>query len=378
MKKTLIISLFLANLTVSLQSCRNSEDTQNHVAETIVNPNNFKIIIKNGQTITLDASKIYNLTGPVIVKNGGILNIPAGTRIESTAGTNGYVLVEQGGKININGTASQPVIFTSPNKTAGDWGGIVICGRAPINTGATNASSEVGASSYGGTQPDDNSGTLRYLRIEYAGAVFNAEKEFNGLSLFGVGRGTTVEYIQVYASNDDGVEWFGGSVDANYLIVNGADDDAFDWTEGWNGIGKNWFASRFENRGNRGIEADNNSNNNAVSPFSYPKISNITLVGSNHGSESHGIKLRAGTKGQLHNVVLVNWKTGVDIQHDVTLQHIAHNELKLSQVKFENVSNKFKGTTSENTSADVSVAISEDSNATGAGNGALVPNWAKN
>lgn len=382
MKRTIrtvaIAATFLTATGITLQSCgRDSEEYIIDNGGISIDANNLKVTIKSGEVLTLDASKTYNLTGPVIVENGGTLNIPAGTKINSTAGTNGYVLVAQGGKININGTATNPVVFTSPSQTPGDWGGIVICGKAPINTGATTASSEVGASPYGGTDENDNSGSIRYLRIEYAGAIFNAEKEFNGLSLFGVGKGTTVEYVQVYASNDDGIEWFGGTVNSNYLIVNGADDDAFDWTEGWNGNGKYWYSNRFDNRGNRGIEADNNSNNNSASPFSNPTLSNITLVGNTSGSESQALKLRVGTKGKLDNVFLSNWSRGIDIQHDVTLGHITSGDLKLTNVNFENVAQQSRGTNSAGTVVDVTGAFTVNTSATGAGNGSGVPDWAQ-
>ncbi|MEC5394426.1 hypothetical protein [Bergeyella sp. RCAD1439] len=381
MKKNLLTILAIAGLvafgTTSVTSCndRNNENTE--TVSSSFDHNDFKGTVKSGEIATLNASLVYKLTGPVIVEDGGQLVIPAGTRIESTAGTNGYVLVKQGGQIFVNGTATAPVVFTSPNATPGDWGGIVICGKAPINTGATTASSEVGAAPYGGNVTNDNSGTIRYVRIEYAGAIFSDTKEFNGLSLFGVGNGTTVEYVQVYASNDDGIEWFGGTVDSNYLVVNGADDDSFDWTEGWNGKGSNWYANRFDNRGNRGIEADNNANNHANTPYSFPTISNLTLVGNTSGSESQGIKLRVGTKGHLDNVVLSNWNTGIDIQHDTTLGHIASGDLKITNVKFENVGTKAKGEKSDKSSFDISGAYTENEAAKGAGNGTGIPSWAQ-
>src|SRR5690606_6280547 len=116
----------------------------------------------------------------------------------------------------------------------GQWGGLVICGRAPINKGAT-ASAEVSELTYGGSVVNDNSGSIRYLRIEYSGFAYNSEKEFNGRSLFGVGNGTTIEYVQVHEGADDGVEFFGGTVNTKYLVATSNEDDQFDWTEGWNG-----------------------------------------------------------------------------------------------------------------------------------------------
>src|SRR5690606_28263874 len=133
------------------------------------------------------------------------------------------------------------VVMTSVNKTPGSWGGLVLCGRAPINKGIP-ATAEVSELAYGGndSSTEETSGSIRYLRIEYSGYSYNSEKEFNGLSMFGVGKGTILEYIQVYEGSDDGFEWFGGNVDAKYLIVTNnhqeVGDDLFDWTEGWNGM----------------------------------------------------------------------------------------------------------------------------------------------
>src|SRR5690606_2033854 len=158
--------------------------------------------------------------------------------------------------------AANPVVLTATDQRPGAWGGLVICGRAPINKGVS-AISEVGDLNYGGTDVNDNSGSIRYVRIEYSGFSYTSEKEFNALSLFGVGSGTTIEYVQAFEGSDDGFEWFGGTVVANHLVVTNtlADvgDDLFDWTEGGVGGGENWYGIR-TNAGNRGIEADNNSN----------------------------------------------------------------------------------------------------------------------
>src|SRR5690554_7897937 len=189
--------------------------------------------------------------------------------------------------------------MTSAEHTPGAWGGLVLCGKAPINKGAP-AQAEVSDLAYGGNDASDSSGVIRYLRIEYSGFAYNSEKEFNGLSMFGVGKGTVIENVQVYEGSDDGFEWFGGTVNAKNLVVNNISsevgDDLFDWTEGWNGTGENWYGIR-TNDGNRGIEADNNSNNHLATPISSPTIKNLTLIGNGDGgSEPQAIKLRVGTK----------------------------------------------------------------------------------
>ncbi|MCK0158968.1 hypothetical protein MWU65_17430, partial [Cellulophaga sp. F20128] len=157
--------------------------------------------------ISLNATTEYILTSSLVVKDGGSLTIPAGTTIKATGGTAAYIAVAQGAQIFINGEANNPVVMTSgeENPTAGNWGGLVIAGKAPTNKGAS-VTSEVADLIYGGNEPTDNSGSITYLRVEYTGATYSNDKEFNGVSLFGVGSGTTFEYVQSYNGGDDGIE----------------------------------------------------------------------------------------------------------------------------------------------------------------------------
>ena len=332
-----------------------------------------------GKTVTLDAGS-YELTGKLVIGEGSLLTIPAGTTITATS-ANAYVAIAQGGKIDAQGTASNPIVFTSdssiwlPNTEGqGSWGGLVLCGKAPINKAAT-ATSEVADLTYGGTDVNDNSGILKYIRIEYAGKIITGEKEFNGLTMFGVGAGTTVSYIQAYHGSDDGFEFFGGTVNTDHLVSTGNEDDQFDWTEGWNGTNSFWYAKEGFNVGNRGMECDNLEANFDVTPISNPTLSNVTLVGlGDQGEEPQGLKLRHGTKANFSNVVLANWKTGIDIQHNQSLSYIPSG-LFIQGVKFVNVNTEAKGTNTAGESVDVSNAYSVDSNATGAGNGADIPDW---
>src|SRR5690606_1355685 len=243
----------------------------------------------------------------------------------------------------VNGDANNPVVMTSgqANQTPGDWGGLVICGNAPINRSGS-AMSEVGDLPYGGSNASDNSGSIQYLRIEYSGANFTAEKEFNGVSFFGVGNGTTVQYVQVYNGSDDGFEFFGGTVNTSYLVSVGNEDDQFDWTEGWNGTNSNWYAKEGFGIGNRGIEADGNGTDNAATPYSNPTINGLTLIGIPESGEPQGMKLREGTQGSFSNVVLANWSKGIDIEHDLTLSWIP-GDLFIDGVKFVNVGTESSG-----------------------------------
>jgi len=321
--------------------------------------------------ITLDASKVWKLTGLIKVKDGGKLTIPAGTKIEGVGGTSSAIIVEQGGKIFVNGTAAAPVVMTSglATKARGDWGGLVICGKAPCNSGG--GMSEVGDVPYGGTIANDNSGTIRYLRIEYSGAAFNSEKEYNGFSLFGVGSGTTIEYVQIYENADDGIEFYGGTVVANYIIVKNVEDDMFDWTEGWTGGGQNWLGINAAGYGNRGIEADNWETDNNATPYSKPTITNLTLIGSgDQGNEPQGMELRRGTKGIIDNVVLKDWKIGIRVS-GTDSQGFLNGDLKVTNVRFINCD------TNINVGTGDANGITENPAATGAGNADGIPAWAQ-
>lgn len=376
--------LSLATFTTSCSSDDNSNGGNN--SSFVLDRNNLKGEINDGEVIL--ESGTYVLTGKLVVKNNAKLTIRPGVKIEASALPAGqfaevrYIAVAQGAKIDVQGTATNPVVMTAAEKAPGKWGGLVLCGKAPINKGTT-ASAEVSDLTYGGTDANDNSGSIKYLRIEYSGYSYSSEKEFNGLSMFGVGKGTTIEYVQSYEGSDDGFEWFGGTVNAKYLVVSSKDpinvaDDLFDWTEGWNGTGENWYGIR-TNASNRGIEADNNSSNHMASPISNPTIKNLTLIGTagTAQSENQAIKLRVGTKAIFDNVVLKGFPTGFDVQHNESVEYVGTGELKATRVKFEDVLVKAKGTNSDNTSANVDRVFTEDNTATGAGNGSGVPTWAQ-
>ncbi|KAF2509858.1 hypothetical protein [Flavobacterium foetidum] len=388
MKKTISTILGLAALSlVTLTTSCSSDDNKNEgpKSDFVVVRDNLQGEINSGEVVL--ESGTYKLTGKLVVKNTAKLTIRPGVIIEATAVPSDqlaavrYIAVAQGGQIDVQGTASSPVVMTSETKKPAAWGGLVICGKAPINKGTT-ASAEVSELTYGGTVANDNSGSIKYLRIEYPGFSYSSDKEFNGLSLFGVGSGTVIDYVQVYESSDDGFEWFGGTVNASHLVVSNKDntavgDDLFDWTEGWIGNGENWYGIR-TNAGNRGIEADNNANNHLATPISFPTIKNLTLVGfgsTDTSAESQAFKLRVGTKGKFDNVVLKGWKTGFDVQHDESIGY-AGTDLLATNVKFEDVTLKSKSTTTASVvNNDFLKVYTESATATGAGNGSGVPTW---
>ncbi|WP_271765701.1 hypothetical protein [Aquimarina algiphila] len=289
---------------------------------------------------TLTSSEVYELRGGVSVVDGVTLTIEAGTRIiaGNTGGVFAYLAIEQGAKIIAEGTASQPIVFTSNKSTPnpGDWGGLLLAGKAPINRGTT-ATTEVASLTYGGTDATDDSGILRYVRLEYTGGKINADAEYNGLSLYGVGNGTTLEYIQAFNGNDDGIEFFGGTVNLKYAVVTGAGDDSFDWTDGWTGNGQFWIVQQTTSAGDHGIEADNLKSNNAAAPFSNPTLSNITLIGAEDGDgKNEAILFRRGTKVSIHNMIIKNFSKGVELNDDQTFTNLNNNELTIRNSIIDN------------------------------------------
>jgi hypothetical protein len=385
MKKSILKVLGIFALTASLLTGCSSSDDNGPSSTFVVNPDDFKGTIADGEVV-LNANTIYSLTGALIIADGATLTIPAGTVILATGGTSSYVAVAQGGQLFVNGTASDPVVMTSGNATQapGDWGGLVICGKAPINTvtgGTSTAQSEVADLTYGGTIANDNSGSIRYLRIEYTGANFSSTKEFNGVSLFGVGSGTVFEYVQCYHGSDDGFEFFGGTVNTSNLVSFGNEDDQFDWTEGWNGTNTNWYGKINFGKGNRGIEADNYEFGFTNTPVSNPTITNLSLVGpgstasSTTYTENQGLKLRRGTKALFNNVVLSGWKTGVDVEHDETVSFVG-SALKITNYEFIDIAANTKGKLTDASTFDVIAILTGATTATGAGNGATLPTWA--
>ncbi len=287
---------------------------------------------------TLEAGKTYELIGGYEVKEGGNLIIEEGVTIKATRTIDGqpdYILVEKGGKINARGTKDKPIIMTSTREVPGAWGGLHICGRAPINLSGGSGLSEIGDAAYGGSNPSDNSGSLRYVRFEYTGFAFSDIKESNGLTLYGVGNGTTIEYIQVYKGSDDGFEWFGGTANAKYLVSTYSEDDSFDWTEGWIGKGQFWVAVQDQTapgadgtaNGDCLIEADNFADNFSANPVSAPTLSNLTLIGNNDtNKQQRGVRLRAGTRVKLYNTLITGKPKSVTTETAETEQSFLNNQ----------------------------------------------------
>lgn len=317
----------------------------------------------------------YTLAGGVHVKSGATLTIEQGVVVKSDPNESiAYLLIEQGAKIMAEGTADAPIVFTSgsDSPTRGDWGGIIICGKAPINKGTT-ATAEVGNVLYGGSDAADNSGILKYVKVEFTGNAINDEKEHNGFTFNGVGNGTTISYLQAYMGGDDGFEFFGGTVDADHLVSTGSKDDSFDWTYGWVGNGSYWIAEQASDEGDRGIEADNQGDANTATPYSNPTLTYITLTGRGASAGKDGIKLREGTKANISNVMINDFKDAVDVQHNQTVSNAANDELVLSTFTITNCTNNLvisdAASASDSTNAATKLNAAFSGGATGAGFG---------
>ncbi len=259
----------------------------------------------------------YVLRGAVFVREGATLNIQAGTRVIGEAGSVGTLIVERGGRLNAIGTRTAPIVFTSDqpvgSRSRGDWGGIILNGRAPVNLEGGQGAGEGDTGVYGGNDPNDNSGSLSYVRVEFAGVEFSPDNELNGIAFQAVGRGGSYDHIQVHMNRDDALEWFGGTADIKYAVASNAADDSFDWTFGWTGRAQFVAITQRGDDADNGIEADNNEFNNNLLPRANPQIYNITMCGDpdrNEGGEGpRAANLRRGTAFTIRNFLITGFKT---------------------------------------------------------------------
>ncbi|WP_435253780.1 hypothetical protein [Tenacibaculum sp. A30] len=261
--------------------------------------------------VTLTADKTYNLTGSYIVKDGATLNIEAGTKIiVDPKGTDVYIAVLQGGKINVNGTAEAPVVMTSANGQPGDWGGLTICGKATTSAGV-GVTAEVGGFIYGGSDDTDNSGSIEYLVIKGTGAQINIDSQYNGVSFYSVGSGTTVNNIAVINGADDGVEFFGGTVSATNLYLENNEDDSVDWTEGWNGKVTNTYISHTISGFSTAFEGDKVNNN--------PQFENLTAISTVGGT---ALQFKKTSGATITNIWLEGYDKNIDMVDGGALSNV--------------------------------------------------------
>ena len=311
--------------------------------------------------LTLESDKEYIVTGPLIMESGTTLTVPAGMTVKAAAtGADVYIAIAQGAKIVANGTSISPIVFTSAANTpnAGDWGGLILLGKAPINSvtgGDATSTSEIASLPYGGSMADDNSGTLRYVRVEYSGGKADGQSENNGFSFYGVGNGTIVEYIQAFAGKDDGIEFFGGTVNASYVAVLNSEDDSVDWTEGYIGTLTDVYIKHGTEH-DKGIEADGFNtdigNNSDPKFFSKPTINNLTIIGLGSGTGNEAVRLRAGTQGIFTNILIQGFEEAFDIDGDdgdsPTGDGVVNGDLKVTDSNFTDITTILKNDTGVN------------------------------
>jgi len=298
-----------------------------------------------GQVITLEgkitkdtvltAGNTYILKGLVYIKNNSTITIEPGTVVKGQyLDPIGGLVITRGSRIIANGSADKPIVFTSnsPNPRSGDWAGIVLLGKSTTNSsfngtaglgeiegGINNAD---GDGLYGGTDDNDNSGVLKYVRIEYAGFAFLPDKEINSLTMGGVGRGTTIDHVQVTYAKDDAYEWFGGTVDCKYLIAYKTQDDDFDTDNGFRGrvqfglIIRDSLIADLSN--SESFESDNDANGSTLTPQTGAIFSNVTSIGplatlSNNGSGYFlaAAQIRRNSAISIFNSAFVGWPTGI-------------------------------------------------------------------
>ncbi|MHB1179307.1 MAG: hypothetical protein ACYCZO_13360 [Daejeonella sp.] len=360
-RRTLIICMAA---TLIISACKKETIIQYYEAGSTNNPGGgggtTKAIVEvPAGNITVNTKwtkdKIYRLNGFVRIgrdaKNtqnqpaveGITLEIEAGTVIIGDRESKGTLIIQRGNKIMAQGTASSPIVFTSEKnpgfREAGDWGGVVICGKAINNQsgGEAELEGQYGAW-HGGTTDNDNSGVLKYVRIEYAGTPINPNQEVNSLTMGSVGSGTVIENIQCSYGLDDAFEWFGGTVNCKYLIAYRGLDDDFDVDFGFRGTVQFAIGIRDANAadqsGSNGFEVDNDGSGTSAAPFTSAQFSNITVIGPKKDKDKtvsaqfqNALHLRRNNKIKIYNSVFVAYPNGLFIDGAGTTANASNNEL---------------------------------------------------
>jgi hypothetical protein len=371
--KKLLFSTFA--LALFLGSC--SSDDDENIIPTPIATGELSGEITTAKTYPLGN---YTIKGTLKIKSTGSLRIAAGSTITADV-ENGAdaLLVENGGKLFLEGTAALPIVFTEKSKIAGSWGGIIMYGDAPIvgANSVTSATSEDGNQlTYGGTNSTHNGGILKYVRVEYAGKkLTDNTSEMNGFSFYSVGSGTTLENLVAYKGADDGFEFYGGTVSAKNLISYGNFDDSFDWQDGWRGQNNtNWYAYQV-NTGNFGMEIEAKNINNSFGP----KVSGITLTraagtvteGGTSASEYDAIQFKKEGNGEYSNIVISGYTTSgataVRIQDaNTNTNQVNSGKIKILNVKINDGTSNYGGVGSSFSVSFDSANFTTSSSATGA------------
>jgi hypothetical protein len=332
-------------LLILFSSCRKGDFT---VEET-------EYIRDNGTgtgTVTWTKDREYVIEGLVFVNDGQVLTIEPGTVIRARTGQGAAasaLIVARGGRIEAIGTASEPIIFTCegddlkgsvPLDAKGLWGGVIILGTASLNNQYNENHIEgipisEPRGTYGGFRDDDDSGILQYVSIRHSGTKLGEGNEINGLTFGGVGSETTIDHVEVISNLDDGFEFFGGTVNCRYLLAAYCDDDAFDYDEGYRGMGQYWCGIQDDTEGSLLVEANGGLVPENGRPLSAPLLYNLTLVGSGASNGRTGIRFSRNAAGMIGNSILLDQQNGIEVEYKPGVED--------SYTQFENASLRLLG-----------------------------------
>jgi hypothetical protein len=384
-KSKFLATLLLAGSVLTFSSCEDDDNSGTTTPE----PEGEDIVVQSSATgtgtVTWTAENTYILDGFVFVNEGQTLTIEPGTVIKGRPGEGenaSALIVARGGKIMAEGTAENPIIFTAeeddlsrtddlPLDANGLWGGVIILGNSTINrTGGTGAiegvPTEEVRGQYGGTNEDDNSGVFRYVSIRHAGTLIGANNEINGLTMGAVGSGTTIEYVEVFSNQDDGFEWFGGTVNTRYLVSAFCGDDMFDYDQGWRGKNQFWFGIYNEGAGGTGGEFDGGSNPDDAEPFSIPTIYNATIIGSGDKDGQNAVMLVDNAGGKIYNSIFADFTGGIvveDTEVGDSRERLETGDLVFGNNIFMNVAdNTFAGIAAATANQDYLLTHLEENN----------------
>ncbi len=344
-----------------------NEDGSDNPNGTQIGNGNKEFVFKGNTTLKKGT---YILKGWVYIADGATLTIEPGTIIKGDKQTEAALIAEPGGKLIARGTKTAPIVFTSEeapgHRKPGDWGGVILCGKAPNNNGVLAQQIEGSPrTKHGGNDAKDNSGVLEYVRIEFAGYPFEKDKEINGLTLGSVGSGTTIDHVQVSYSNDDSYEWFGGTVNCKYLIAYRGWDDDFDTDNGFSGnvqYGLSVRDSKIADASqSNGFESDNNAGGSTAEPYTSATFSNMTFLGpktfdanfqntndyingggmnpengSSMGKFQAAMHIRRNSRLNCYNSVAIGWPIGLILDNEKgnTQQAATEGLLKLHRIAF--------------------------------------------
>lgn len=348
MKKQILSLATLAMFAFAASCDKKDGDNNNNGNNNNGNETEYVQLTGELSSQTLTKDKKYLIVGQVFVRDGQTLTIEPGTVIFGEKKSKGTLVIDRGGKLVADGTASEPIVFTSNqaigDRDRGDWGGIVLLGNANVNIPNPSVEGIEPAVTYGGTDDADNSGSMQYVRVEFAGIELTPNNETNGITLGGVGNGTKFENIMVTYGGDDGIEWFGGSVNGKNLVVFGTWDDCFDIDNGFSGNLQFGLSVRYpsyaDQSDSNGFEWDTNGTNEATAQPTTATVSNFTLIGpskdgnSYSGNFKYGVDLRRRVAANLFNSVVLGYPNAIRMNQNTVFPNYQSGEAQVANNVF--------------------------------------------